>query len=83
MSWDQVCRHGDSEEQVRAALLAEFDARWLDIARSIRGQLLEQGCDLAAALIAAEQARHVFRADAADQAPRVMDRMAASAAPRH
>jgi hypothetical protein len=39
--------------------------------------------DLAAALAAAEQCRHVFRADAADQAPRVMDNMAATASPTH
>jgi hypothetical protein len=52
-------------------------------ARDIRRQLIEQGCSTAEALIAAEQARHIFRADAADQAPRVMDGMAASAAPTH
>jgi len=83
MSWDRLCTHGDSEEQVRASLLAEFDARWLDIARSIRGQLLEQGCDLATALAAAEQARHVFRAEQGDRAPHIVDAMAASAAPQH
>jgi hypothetical protein len=83
MSWLRVCSHGDSEADVRAALLAEFDARWLDIARSIRAQLLEQGCDIATALAATEKARHVFRADAADQTSRVMDNMAATAAPTH
>jgi hypothetical protein len=82
-AWEEICRAGDSEEQVRAALLQEFDVRWLTIERDIRAQLLEQGCDLATALAAAEQCRHVFRADAGDQAPAIMDRMASTAAPRH
>ena len=83
MTWDRLCSHGDSEEQVRAALLAEFDLRWLTIGRSIRAQLLEQGCDLATALAATEQCRHIFRTDAADQAPRIVDNMAMTAGPTH
>jgi hypothetical protein len=82
-AWEALCHHGDSEATVREALLDEFDSRWPAIARSIRAQLLEQGCNMAEALTAAEQARHVFRADAAGQAPRVMANMAATAGPRH
>ncbi len=83
MTWEKLCSHGDSETEVREALLSAFDLRWPVIARDIRRQLVEQGCSAAEALIAAEQARHIFRADAADQAPRIMDNMAATASPTH
>jgi hypothetical protein len=82
-AWEEICRHGDDETAVRRALLDEFDLRWPSIGKSIRAQLLEQGASLADALAATEQCRHIFRTDAADQAPRVLDGMAASAAPTH
>jgi hypothetical protein len=83
MSRERLCTHGDDEATVRRALLDEFDSRWPAIGRSIREQLMAQGSDLAAALAAAEQCRHVFRAEQAAQVPHVMDSMAATAAPRH
>jgi hypothetical protein len=83
MTWEKLCSHGDDEATVRGALLDQFDADWPEIGRSVRAQLLEQGCDMAMALEVTERARQVFRADAADRAPRVLDAMAASASPRH
>lgn len=83
MSWEKLCSHGDSEAEVRAALVEQFDLAWPAIARSIRRQLLEQGATLAVALGVAEHARDIFRAEAADRAPHVVDAMAASASPQH
>lgn len=83
MTWEKLCSHGDDEGAVRRALLAEFDARWLGIARSIRAQLIEQGASLADALAATEQCRQILRNDAAGQAPRIMRNMAATASPTH
>lgn len=83
MTWEALCTHGDSEEQVRSAVLDEFDARWPAIARSIREQLRAQGASLDVALDVAEHARRIFRVDAASQAAAIVDRMAAGASTRH
>lgn len=82
-AWLELCRHGDDEATVRRALLAEFDLAWPAIGRSIREQLREQGASLDVALDVTEQARRIFRADAADRAPHIVDNMSMTASPAH
>jgi hypothetical protein len=84
MSWEQLCRPGDDEATVRAALEAEFDLAWTGgMSRSVREQLLAQGFDLPTALAAAERARQFLRNEQGDMAPQILDAMAATVAPTH
>ncbi|HMO49362.1 MAG TPA: hypothetical protein PKB14_25475 [Rubrivivax sp.] len=80
MTWEPICTHGDSEDQVRTALRAEFDARWTSVAQSVRRQLMEQGASMHVALDVAEQLRVLFRQELEDRAPQIIDNMAATAA---
>jgi hypothetical protein len=83
--WLEIARHGDSEQEIREALLLEFDQRWVGgIAQSIRRQLTEQGASLVEALSVAEQLRKILRAETSQvMVANVMDSIAASAGPRH
>jgi hypothetical protein len=83
MSWEALATHGDTIDEVRAALLDDFDHRWLAIGRDMREDLLSQGLALPEVLNLVEQMRHVFRKQQVDLAPRIIDSMAASASPRH
>jgi hypothetical protein len=82
VSWVPLATHGDTEEQIREALEAEFDQRWTAIAQKARRQMLDLGMPLPMVFEVLEWLRAALRAETSDLAPQTVLNMRGTSA-RH